>query len=115
MIGSGSRPIFARIMPSGLRVRSPDCNLLFSPTYRCRTSTPPTIQPSDLPAITLSLASTVLPGAGTKHHRKNGNAATARFTNSVTSINPGGFGSNWCGASFVVAGKFDLTAMSNLK
>ena len=40
---------------------------------------------------------------------------TARFTNSVTSINPGGFGSNWCGASFVVAGKFDLTAMSNLK
>jgi hypothetical protein len=40
---------------------------------------------------------------------------TARFTNSVTSINPGGFGSNWCGASFVVAGKFDLTAMANLK
>jgi hypothetical protein len=40
---------------------------------------------------------------------------TACFTNSVTSINPGGFGSNRCGASFVVAGKFDLTAMSNLK
>ena len=39
----------------------------------------------------------------------------ARFTNSVTSINPGGFGSSWCGSSFVVAGKFDLTAMANLK
>jgi hypothetical protein len=39
----------------------------------------------------------------------------ARFTNAVTSINPGGFGSSWCGSSFVVAGKFDLTAMANLK
>ena len=39
----------------------------------------------------------------------------ARFTNAVTPINPGGFGSNWCGSSFVVAGKFDLTAMANLK
>jgi hypothetical protein len=39
----------------------------------------------------------------------------ARFTNSVTPINPGGFGSSWCGSSFVVAGKFDLTAMANLK
>ena len=39
----------------------------------------------------------------------------ARFTNTVTAINPGGFGSSWCGSSFVVAGKFDLTAMSNLK
>ena len=40
---------------------------------------------------------------------------TATFTGSFTPINPGGFGSNWCGASFVVAGKFDLTAMANLK
>ena len=39
----------------------------------------------------------------------------ARFTNSVTAINPGGFGSSWCGSAFVVAGKFDLTAMSSLK
>ena len=39
----------------------------------------------------------------------------ARFTNAVTAINPGGFGSSWCGSSFVVAGKFDLTAMANLK
>ena len=39
----------------------------------------------------------------------------ARFTNAVTPINPGGFGSSWCGSSFVVAGKFDLTAMANLK
>jgi len=40
---------------------------------------------------------------------------TARFTNSVTAINPGGFGSNWCDERFVVSGKFDLTAMANLK
>ncbi|HSJ41108.1 MAG TPA: hypothetical protein VK955_08655, partial [Xanthobacteraceae bacterium] len=40
---------------------------------------------------------------------------TARFTGDFTSINPGGFGSSWCGASFVVAGRFDLTAMANLK
>jgi Bacterial protein of unknown function (Gcw_chp) len=40
---------------------------------------------------------------------------TAQFTASFTAINPGGFGSNWCGASFVVSGKFDLTAMANLK
>jgi len=40
---------------------------------------------------------------------------TARFTGSFTAINPGGFGSNWCGAAFIVAGKFDLTAMANLK
>ena len=40
---------------------------------------------------------------------------TARFTGDFTSINPGGFGSNWCGASFVVSGRFDLTAMANLK
>jgi opacity protein-like surface antigen len=40
---------------------------------------------------------------------------TARFTGDVTSINPGGFGSSWCGASFVVSGRFDLTAMANLK
>ena len=40
---------------------------------------------------------------------------TARFTGDFTSINPGGFGSNWCGSSFVVSGRFDLTAMANLK
>ncbi len=40
---------------------------------------------------------------------------TARFTGDVTGINPGGFGSSWCSASFVVTGKFDLTAMTNLK
>jgi Bacterial protein of unknown function (Gcw_chp) len=40
---------------------------------------------------------------------------TARFTGDFTSINPGGFGSNWCGATFVVSGRFDLTAMANLK
>jgi hypothetical protein len=40
---------------------------------------------------------------------------TARFSGDFTSINPGGFGSNWCGSSFVVSGRFDLTAMANLK
>ncbi len=40
---------------------------------------------------------------------------TARFTGSFTPINPGGFGSNWCGDAFVVSGKFDLTALANLK
>lgn len=40
---------------------------------------------------------------------------TARFTGSFTPINIGGFGSNWCGSSFIVSGKFDLTALANLK
>ena len=40
---------------------------------------------------------------------------TARFTNDFTAINPGGFGSDWCSKRFVVTGKFDLTAMANLK
>jgi uncharacterized protein (TIGR02001 family) len=40
---------------------------------------------------------------------------TARFTGDFTAINPGGFGSNWCDATFVVSGKFDLTAIANLK
>jgi hypothetical protein len=40
---------------------------------------------------------------------------TARFTGDFTSINPGGFGSSWCGATFVVSGRADLTAMTNLK
>jgi hypothetical protein len=40
---------------------------------------------------------------------------TARFTGSFTPINPGGFGSNWCSSTFVVSGKFDLTAMASLK
>jgi uncharacterized protein (TIGR02001 family) len=40
---------------------------------------------------------------------------TARELGNVTAINPSGFGSIWCGASFVVSGKFDLTAIANLK
>jgi uncharacterized protein (TIGR02001 family) len=40
---------------------------------------------------------------------------TARFTGDFTAINPGGFGSSWCGATFVLAGKIDLTAAANLK
>jgi uncharacterized protein (TIGR02001 family) len=40
---------------------------------------------------------------------------TARFDGSFTAINPGGFGSNWCSSTFVVTGKFDLTAMASLK
>jgi hypothetical protein len=33
----------------------------------------------------------------------------------VTAINPGGFGSNWCGAAGIVKFSADLTAASNLK
>jgi hypothetical protein len=37
------------------------------------------------------------------------------FTGSFTAINPSGVGSTWCRSTFVVSGKFDLTAMTNLK
>ena len=40
---------------------------------------------------------------------------TARFTGDFTAINPGGFGSNWCSATFVATGRFDLTALASLK
>ena len=40
---------------------------------------------------------------------------TARFSNDFSAINPGGVGSNWCSETFVVSGKFDLTAIANLK
>jgi hypothetical protein len=40
---------------------------------------------------------------------------TAKFTGDFSSINPFGFGSNWCDQTFVVTGKFDLTAIANLK
>jgi uncharacterized protein (TIGR02001 family) len=41
---------------------------------------------------------------------------TATFSRgNITSINPSGLGSNWCGAAFVVKASFDLTAETNLK
>jgi hypothetical protein len=40
---------------------------------------------------------------------------TAALPNNFTTINPGGIGSTWCDRAFVVSGKFDLTAMANLK
>ena len=40
---------------------------------------------------------------------------TASGTTSVTPINPGGAGSNWCGAAGVAKLSADLTAMTNLK
>ncbi len=41
---------------------------------------------------------------------------TATFSPSnITSINPSGLGSNWCGAAFVVKASFDLTVNTNLK
>ncbi|WP_234685487.1 TorF family putative porin [Bradyrhizobium monzae] len=47
------------------------------------------------------------------------NAFTSAFnatgTTSVTAINPGGAGSNWCGAAGIAKLSFDLTAMTNLK
>jgi len=39
---------------------------------------------------------------------------TASGTTNVTAINPGGFGSNWCGATFIAKLSVDLTA-ANLK
>jgi uncharacterized protein (TIGR02001 family) len=49
----------------------------------------------------------------------NCNAFTSAFnatgTTSVTPINPGGVGSNWCGATGIAKLSFDLTAMTNLK
>jgi hypothetical protein len=41
-------------------------------------------------------------------------AQNARFDGSFTSINPGGFGTNWCGATFVAKFSVDLT-LGNLK
>ena len=32
-----------------------------------------------------------------------------------TPTNSSGFGSNWCGQAFIIAGKVDLTATANLK
>jgi uncharacterized protein (TIGR02001 family) len=40
---------------------------------------------------------------------------TARGNTNVTPINPGGTGSNWCGATGIVKLSADLTAMTNLK
>jgi hypothetical protein len=40
---------------------------------------------------------------------------TAKFDGSFTPINPGGFGSSWCGATGIVKLSADLTAMTNLK
>ncbi len=49
----------------------------------------------------------------------NCNAFTSAFnasgTTSITPINPGGAGSNWCGATGIVKLSADLTAMTNLK
>ncbi len=42
-------------------------------------------------------------------------STTSFSPNFVTKINPGGFGSNWCGATGIVKFSADLTAMSNLK
>ena len=40
---------------------------------------------------------------------------TATGTTNVTTINPGGLGSNWCGARFVARLSADLTVNTNLK
>ncbi len=40
---------------------------------------------------------------------------TASGTSNPTAINPGGGGSNWCGATFIAKLSADLTAMTNLK
>lgn len=43
------------------------------------------------------------------------NTATTTRVSSQSAINPGGFESNWCGATGIVKLSADLTAMSNLK
>jgi uncharacterized protein (TIGR02001 family) len=52
-------------------------------------------------------------------NKGNCNAFTSAFnatgTTSVTPINPGGAGSNWCGAAGIAKLSFDLTAVTNLK
>jgi len=52
-------------------------------------------------------------------NKGNCNAFTSAFnatgTTNVTSINPTGAGSNWCGAAGIAKLSFDLTAMTNLK
>ena len=40
---------------------------------------------------------------------------TATLTGFVTPINPGGFGSNWCGPRFTARLSADLTINTNLK
>jgi uncharacterized protein (TIGR02001 family) len=53
--------------------------------------------------------------------KANCNAYTSDYTTrsfsvgNITPINPGGFGSNWCGAAGVAKLSVDLTAMTNLK
>ena len=53
--------------------------------------------------------------------KANCNVFTSDYTTTnfsptfVTPINPGGFGSNWCGATGIVKLSADLTAMTNLK
>jgi hypothetical protein len=57
--------------------------------------------------------------SGTDLNKGDCNAFTSAFnatgTTSVTAINPGGAGSNWCGSAGIAKLSFDLTAMSNLK
>lgn len=52
-------------------------------------------------------------------NKGNCSAFTSSFnasgTTNVTPINPGGTGSNWCGAAGIAKLSFDLTAMTNLK
>src|ERR1700754_2079007 len=57
--------------------------------------------------------------SGTDLSKGNCNAFTSAFnasgTTNVTAINPGGAGSNWCGAAGIAKLSADLTAMTNLK
>ena len=57
--------------------------------------------------------------SGTDLSKGNCSAFTSAYnasgTTNVTSINPGGTGSNWCGSAGIAKLSFDLTAMTNLK
>ena len=44
-----------------------------------------------------------------------GDQGASFSTGNITTINPSGLGSNWCGSTFIAKLSFDLTANTNLK
>ena len=48
------------------------------------------------------------------HTRMTDNRQLTFSPSNITAINPGGFGSKWCGQTFVISLKGDLTWTANL-
>ena len=65
-----------------------------------------------IPIVMSGVARPVEQGLVASMSRPGGNATG---TTNITPINPGGAGSNWCGAAGIAKLSFDLTAMTNLK